>query len=462
MQKLMSKRSKSLDRLVKYTVATILIAIPLYPKFPFIRIPGTFVAVRLEDLVLVFSFFLLTFIYSPKLNELVKSKLNASILVFLLVGFVSVFSAVFLTKTVVPHIGFLHWLRRIEYFVPLFLGIEAIKRQRQNLHFYLKILTIVMIVAFIYGFGEKYFEWPIIITQNEEYSKGVALRWVPGSHINSTFAGHYDLASYLVLTLPLIAVSSILMKGRYSKMIAFLTFLCGMWLLVNTASRISLASFVIAVFLSLILAHKYKFIPIFLIISFLFTIFSSNLVSRYSNLIEVAKENLQRFNLLNYVSPRSVFAQETALGKKRSTPTPTLIPVFEDRSTNIRLNAEWPRAMRALSKNPLLGTGYSSITLATDNDYLRLLGEAGILGFMAFLSIFLRIGEIIIKKLPLYKNFKNIELAFSAGMVGSLSGIFINATFIDLFEASKFAITFWLFIGMVIALFKYENSTKKS
>src|SRR3990167_10675400 len=55
-----------------------------------------------------------------------------------------------------------------------------------------------------------------------------------------------------------------------------------------------------------------------------------------------------------------------------------LVPVAEDRSFNIRLKAEWPRAIRAFLKNPVLGTGYSSVGLAVDNDYLRSLAESGI------------------------------------------------------------------------------------
>ena len=135
-----------------------------------------------------------------------------------------------------------------------------------------------------------------------------------------------------------------------------------------------------------------------------------------------------------------------------ATPTPTPVPIFEDRSTSIRVNVEWPRAIRALSKNPLLGTGYSSITLATDNDFLRLLGEVGLLGFFAFGLIFVRLAKIIIRKFPVGKNFNGVELGFVAGVVGAVPAIFINALLLDVFEASKFAIIFWLIIGMLIAV----------
>ena len=84
------------------------------------------------------------------------------------------------------------------------------------------------------------------------------------------------------------------------------------------------------------------------------------------------------------------------------TPVPTIVrhgvpghypPVDVDagvaRSGEIRFNVEWPRAITAFSKNPLLGTGPGSITLATDNDYLRSLGESGLLGFITFAFILL-------------------------------------------------------------------------
>ena len=140
------------------------------------------------------------------------------------------------------------------------------------------------------------------------------------------------------------------------------------------------------------------------------------------------------------------------------TPTPTPSPVVEDRSSSIRLNVEWPRAVRSLTKNPLLGTGYSSITLATDNDYLRALGETGILGFAAFSLIFLRIGSLFLPNVKsVLAKMSEIERPFVAGLLGGSVGVLINAVFIDVFEASKFAIIFWLLIGVLVGLIRNEK-----
>ena len=46
-----------LDKIIRYGIAAIMLAVPLYQKFPFINIPGTYVSVRIEDF-LVFVVFL--------------------------------------------------------------------------------------------------------------------------------------------------------------------------------------------------------------------------------------------------------------------------------------------------------------------------------------------------------------------------------------------------------------------
>lgn len=460
----MSRHSKLLESIIKYTTAAVLIAIPLYPKFPFIRISGTFVSIRLEDLLIAFSFFLVIYYFLESRGKFQKKDLFVSVILYLITGGISLMSAIFVTKTVTPHIAILHWMRRVEYFVPLFLGIAALKKRPQNIDFYFKVLLLVLFFIFIYGLGQRYLQWPIVITQNEEYSKGVALRFLPGSHINSTFAGHYDLATFLVLILPILVCALFLLKEVKVCLVLLFSWLSSLWLLVNTASRISLFSYAVSVTLALIFVKRYKAIPLVLAVSILFSGFSPNLLARYMRIFEVGKSQLKNivinktFDISAYAQTQEIFTPK----RQRVGMTPTPIPVFEDRSTNIRLNVEWPRAVRAFFKNPLLGTGYSSITLATDNDYLRALGEVGLLGFFAFGLIFINVFQKLIKVLAFSKHFQpkeghllnnnELSLAFAAGISGALPGIFINAFFIDVFEASKFAVIFWLLTGMTMSL----------
>jgi len=445
----MLKRFKLPDKLFKYLAAAIFFVIPLYPKFPFLKVPGIQVSIRLEDFLMAVVAFLVLVALIPKLKNLFSSGIERALFIYILVGLTSLASAVFLTKAVVPYVGLLHFIRRIEYFIPFFLALLALKSKDANLSFYIKILVLVTITAFIYGFGQRYFHWPVIITQNQEYARGIALRWVPGSHINSTFAGHYDLATFLVLVLPVFISFFFSISKRASKIVFGLTILAGLWLLTVSVSRISIFSYLLGTSLALIILKKYKEIIAVAFISLIIFGFSADVRARYFRIIKVLQDKLGAISL-------TVYAQGADTTTLFNVPTPTPTPILEDRSSSIRFKVEWPRATRALSKNPLLGTGYSSITLATDNDYLRALGETGLLGFSALMLILARVYFLFLKNISL-KRFAGVQKPFLAGVMGGTTGVLVNAVFIDVFEASKFAIIFWLIIGLAVVCLRRTN-----
>jgi hypothetical protein len=448
-QKFMQKPLELLNKAFKYLVAFLLIMVPLYPKFPFIQIPGIYVSVRAEDfLIAVIALFTLIRLI-PDIKRLFKDDIVRAIAVFLAVGLVSLISGVFLTKTAVLSIGALHFFRRIEYFVPFLAVLVFFPYDKgKNLGFYIKVLMIVVFVAFVYGFGQMHFGFPVITTQDSESSKGIAMVWTIGAQITSTFAGHYDLAAFMVLVLPILISLIFTIDGKFSKLLLLIITLSGFWLLINTASRISLVSYLASICVSFFLLKKYKALVFVVLASIVLSGFSSSLFARYKNLIDV-----YTFNFFDF----KVSAQEVT-----PEPTPIPIPVFEDRSTSIRLAVEWPRAIRSFVKNPLLGTGYSSMGLATDNDYLRLLGEVGFLGFVGFMLIIVRILFVFASSLPLARNFSGIKLGFVAGAIGGFLGTLLNAVFIDVFEASKFAIIFWLIIGLAVCATKEGLNVDKN
>ena len=130
---------------------------------------------------------------------------------------------------------------------------------------------------------------------------------------------------------------------------------------------------------------------------------------------------------------------------------------MSDISFATRLQIEWPRAIAAFLVNPILGTGVSSITEATDNDFLRWLGETGILGTGIFIFILFSIVKLVyINAKRSGKEKKYIYYGFIFGFIGLL----INAAWIDVFEASKVAYTFWLICGFYIASLKFLKPSR--
>jgi len=133
--------------------------------------------------------------------------------------------------------------------------------------------------------------------------------------------------------------------------------------------------------------------------------------------------------------------------------------VLYDLSTGIRLDATWPRAIAGFKADPILGSGYATLTKATkfefteaestDNDFLRALGETGLLGFITFF------GTISVMIWVAFKSLSGIRDSFLfslvAGFVGLTVGLLVNSLLIDIFEASKVAYVFWGVSGFTMA-----------
>ena len=120
--------------------------------------------------------------------------------------------------------------------------------------------------------------------------------------------------------------------------------------------------------------------------------------------------------------------------------------VLPDISVATRIQVEWPRAIKAFLKYPIFGKGPSSITEATDNDYLRWLGETGFIGTALFIGI---LGTMFLSIFKASLKNKSDQILLW-GLLAGFFGLLINASMIDIFEASKVAYVFWMIMGITI------------
>lgn len=478
MQKLIYKLSLKSENLLFWLLILLAIFIPLYPKIPLFGVYGTFVAIRAEDILLAIAYIFLGLYltFNKKLSSLLKEKIFLLMLLFLISGILSVFGGIFLTHTVSPHLGVLHFLRRVEYMLLLPLAFFAISR-RQHLNIFLIVMSVVLFIVNAYAFGQKFFNLPVISTGNSEFAKGQILYLTEGARVNSTFAGHYDLAVFL--TMGLAIISSLFFVNRHltlklwSSTLGIISFI----VLIMTAARLSFIATVLAILSSFWLVGKKIFIFIFIIFIAAVLIYPSQLRDRFISTIKI---NIQQEG--------KRYVPQTESQKKRSqlniptlsmgaTTSAQLNNTFESsdsavadiapgepvdttdlgvyRSFAIRINYEWPQAIRAFLKNPLTGTGYSSLGLATDNDYLRSLGEVGLLGTI---SLALVIIEIIRRVVKNYHSNSRLLKFFSAGILSMIIAFLVNGLFIDVFESSKVASLFWMLIGVNLAAGKIVES----
>lgn len=488
MQKLLNWLDKYV---VEVGVGLLLAFIPLYPKLPLIDILQTWVYVRIED-------FVVAAVVGAWLVQLIRRRLSPKaplalpIIFYWLVGGTSLlFALIFLREQMIdffPHLAVLHYLRRIEYLIVFFIAATSIKNLK-TVRKYLLVVALTLLGVCLYGFGQKFLGFPAFLTMNEEFAKGLPLTLGPAARMSSTFAGHYDLAAYLVLMIALFGSLIFGLKKRVLKIATFLLVLLSFLLLLLTGSRISFAVYLVAISYVLFLQKKkWLIIPVILM-----SLLLMNLVSQVSGRfgktfrVEDVVYDVRTGKPIAAVE-EEVLEEELPLGTgfiglptvgsappevtkqaiiRRSLRTATMSAeiatisgeflikraIVYDISFTTRFQGTWPRAIKAFRRNRLLGSGYSSIGIGTDSSYLRALGETGILGLIAFLGLFFSFGLLI--KQGLAKITSPFGRSILIGMAGGILGLLLNAVLIDVFEASKVAFALWLLLGITAGMVNY-------
>ena len=502
------------DNILFIITLFLLAFIPLYPKIPILGVSHTWVYIRLEDfLVAVAGLVFLIQVFRKKATF--KTPLTIPILIFWVVGGISTLYAIHFIfpyiANVFPNVAIFHYARKIEYMLVFFVAYSSMKSKRDV--FYISaLLAIILLFVVGYGIGERLYGFPAFLTGNEEFAKGIPLRISPMGRIPSTFAGHYDLAAYLVMLIPIIGSMIFGVRSIISKIFFLLIATAGLVLLLMTASRISFAVYLIGIAFMLILQKRKVFIiPVF-ILSFLLlnsfqgisnrfgsTISQVDVVvdARTGKVIGIAKRSEPSKNMVEAPLKKQVVVEETQLTGENlpqgtgyinlpGEPTDkTITQVLYKRSriiagtesaqiTNIegdfivkkvlaydvsfttRFQGEWPRAIEAFKRNMLLGGGYSSISLATDNNYLRTLGEVGILGMSSFILLFIVIGIYVYRVLPDITSSTSRSLIL--GIVSGVFGLGLNAILIDVFEASKVAFVMWMLLGIALGILNFYKN----
>lgn len=229
----------------------LIVFIPLYPKIPlWSPIEQYIVRVRVEDIfILLTAMFWFIQVIRKKVEW--RSKMFWFVLAYEVVATISCLAAIFIVKTVpmeTLHVGktLLHYFRYIEYFSLFFLLFSAIKKKSDiYLPLILWLFTVLAISA--YGYGQKYFYWPVYSTMNREFSKGIRLYLTEFARVQSTFGGSYDMAAYLVISLPVILAFAFWVKAKKWKYFLHTTFWFGSWLLILSASRTSFVMYLAGV-----------------------------------------------------------------------------------------------------------------------------------------------------------------------------------------------------------------------
>jgi hypothetical protein len=410
---------------------------------------------------------------------------------------------------------FLHYFRRLEYFSLFFIFFSAVTTVKQ-VKTMLTLLIFVVIGISLYGYGQKYLYWPVYSTMNREFSKGMKLYLTEGARVPSTFGGHYDAAAFVMIALTVLLGLFFFTKSKVIKIFSGLAYAMGFWLLILTASRISFIGYLAGITIFMAIAAFVKSVKwaipryaVVMTLSMFVMLSFGDLAERYAQMLGLNSVRERFYSTLfsQKAQKPADFEEVTEIAKVTvpsdrppTTEKPTgpsndgplppdvseriPIPVAEvDENGNftgrmievsrtysdnaykyglsaaIRFDALWPRATEGFLRNPLLGSGYSTLTKetveqfteaeSTDNDFLRALGETGLLGFLSFFGIIATLCFLAIKQLKHIKD--PILTSFVIAFVAATAGMLLNAIYIDVFEASKVALTYWALAGLLMA-----------
>ena len=228
----------------------LLIFIPLYPKLPlFEAIPGYLVRVRLEDLLVLGAGLVW-------LAQVVRGRARwprlilTWVIIYAGLGLLSVIFAVLITRNIPLqplHIGksLLHYFRYLEYLMVFFLAFAGLTRIKHT-SWALLVLTLTVLLVSGYGFGQKYWHWPLYSTMNREFSKGVKLYLTEYARVQSTFGGHYDLSAFLVICLPILGAAFLKQPRPLTKLMLIGCQVVGAATLVLTGSKTSWVAYILA------------------------------------------------------------------------------------------------------------------------------------------------------------------------------------------------------------------------
>jgi hypothetical protein len=495
----------------------LLLFIAFYPKIPLAEIiPGYIVRVRLEDFFLA-GVLLLFGVQWFRGKVSINTPITWLLVGYVVVNILSILSAIFFIKTVpmVPlHIGkmLLHFARRMEYFSIFFLFYNGVKSFRHVKMMLIGCMIMVLGVS-AYGYGQKYLFWPVYSTMNREFSKGMRLVLTDHARVPSTFGGHYDMSAFMMFML-LMTLSLLYLSHNYKEKVVLIgIFVIGFWLLILGSSRSSFLSYLVGAGILILLIGIYKKSWWWAISrGFLLFIFSlgvmvtfGDLSSRFSQLgiVKQANSYLAAIQKPIVAQPsNSVKVEPVTETDQLPTPvqTPTPVPAATPRalpgdvykdipdqktitaseggktvtkvievprqfsdctyvyglSACIRFETLWPRAINGFIRNPIVGSGPSTLTKqvrdqfteaeSTDNDFLRTLGEVGLLGAITFygpIALFVKRAVDVLASKP-----RALAAAVLFGTIAGSLGMFFNALYIDVFAASKVAFMYWSMLGM--------------
>lgn len=433
------------NKVINILYIIVLLIIIFFPKINIINVPGTYVGIRIEDF-LVALFIIWYLIKNGKNaikieNRFLKNTISYFSIYILLCMISNIIGI--LNGNIKLSLGLLYLLRKVEYFIFVFIGYDFFNDNNK------KLLFSILDASVIIHFG-------IIILQNIGIIGGILdgnYVGTQGGRVFSIFNGPYEFSAYMTLLLPRYFIN--IMKNKNNKKEIIKSILFIVFIVIGIYMSQSRTSLIIAILLILIiplLEKKHKiigFIKNNKIKTFILIIVILALISTACD----ALSKVKRFKTLDISSMFKTLElswQNKSFDRYKEEGFYIISEDNTDLSFAIRIN-KWMALIDGTMKHPIFGLGLSISKEACDGNYIRILAETGISGFLLWIWLCIN----ILKNTKV--NHNNINLLANYGMIVLL----LTAIFIDIFEASKIMMLYWFILGCAYASNDSKIGVKK-
>ena len=398
----------------------------LFPKLDLVPVPGTTIALRGEDMLIAILAVRVCsdLVAIPgRLHEL--RRVSQWLFALLPIGTIGIIVGIGVGILDSPLVAVLFLARRYEYFL---LAVAAYLYFRQHKSGQKDAVRLLVFAAYLNSASALGQAAGVI----GGFSNG-AYGSVSDRVIGLT-GGPYELAAVLIVILPLFIWKVIDNDSRAWSLVGVIVIMAALWF---TQSRVGLVSAVaILILMPTVIAHRS---PRLVAVASL-TVASGLLLFTVRPTNPYSGEN--RFASLNF--PQMWRATKAAYerGDYRLIGRYTETANVDDRSFALRIDRWFHYFDGLMTFNPLAGLGPSAGKEAVDGNYVRVLFEFGFGGLAVFAFLLIAIARTA-RKIPVGP--------LRAMAVWGGAGLLLQATFIDVFEASKVAETYWFVLGAGLA-----------
>jgi len=394
--------------LIKTDIALIILifSMLLSPELQIGGIRGRTVVLRVDDILLLTVFFgwLAKMAVNKELGLLKSTPLNQPIIAYVFICLIATASGV-LQGHSNPKESIFYLLKYFEYFLLYFMVVNNIKNMKQaKLFVFFIFLTCFLVSAnacrFSFSSGQRAsapFEGPF----------GAA----------NTFAG------YLLLMMAVI-IGFVLYSSQKQQFVLLGLLAIVVWSLLRTMSRGAWLGLLPVITTLIILTKKRKLVLLatVVVLAILSPILLPDAVQKRVRSTFMPGQHYTMFG------KRMAFAQSGA----------------------IRIEA-WKRSLKKWYKRPLLGYGVPGFGVVGDNQYVRVLREVGIIGFVIFTWLMVMIFRVGIDTFKACSG-NNFAQGLSLGFIAGFTGLLTQALTAETFIIIRIMEPFWFLAAIVVML----------